>query len=56
MRAYVTDRKPGQSRITTPRKESDKAEIVSGVGDGVTLGVPLTILVRNKDQRGQVRI
>ncbi|GAQ90857.1 chorismate synthase [Klebsormidium nitens] len=46
-------RKPGQSRITTPRKESDTAEIVSGMSDGVTLGVPLTVLVRNKDQRGQ---
>ena len=44
-------RRPGQSIITTPRKEEDTAEILSGVGDGVTLGSPIAILVRNKDQR-----
>lgn len=44
-------RKPGQSIITTPRKEEDIAEILSGVADGVTLGSPIAILVRNKDQR-----
>jgi len=46
-------RKPGQSIITTPRKEEDIAEILSGVYDGVTLGSPIAILVRNKDQRSQ---
>uniref|UniRef100_A0A7S0VEP0 Chorismate synthase n=1 Tax=Polytomella parva TaxID=51329 RepID=A0A7S0VEP0_9CHLO len=46
-------RKPGQSIITTPRKEEDKAEILSGVLDGVTLGTPIAIVVRNKDQRSQ---
>ncbi|GFH15147.1 chorismate synthase [Haematococcus lacustris] len=44
-------RKPGQSIITTPRKEEDIAEILSGVADGVTLGSPIAVLVRNKDQR-----
>lgn len=44
-------RKPGQSKITTPRKEDDMCEILSGVADGVTLGTPIAILVRNKDQR-----
>lgn len=44
-------RRPGQSEIVTPRKEADEAEVVSGVGDGVTLGSPISILVRNTDQR-----
>ncbi|MGD1854394.1 MAG: chorismate synthase [Leptolyngbyaceae cyanobacterium] len=46
-------RRPGQSKITTPRKETDTCEIVSGVFKGQTLGTPITILVRNKDQRPQ---
>lgn len=46
-------RKPGQSKITTPRKEDDRCEILSGVFDGKTLGTPIAILVRNKDARSQ---
>jgi chorismate synthase len=46
-------RKPGQSRITTPRKESDTCEIISGVFEGKTLGTPIAILVRNEDARSQ---
>lgn len=44
-------RRPGQSKIVTPRKEDDTAEILSGVLDGQTLGTPIGILVRNTDQR-----
>lgn len=44
-------RRPGQSKITTPRKESDTCEILSGVFEGQTLGTPIAILVRNQDQR-----
>jgi chorismate synthase len=44
-------RRPGQSRITTQRKEEDQCEILSGVFDGKTLGTPIAILVRNKDAR-----
>ncbi len=44
-------RKPGQSRITTPRREHDEAEILSGLFDGQTLGTPISIVVRNKDAR-----
>jgi chorismate synthase len=44
-------RKPGQSRLTTPRDEEDKVEILSGTYDGVTLGTPIGMIVRNKDQR-----
>lgn len=46
-------RRPGQSIITTPRKEEDTCEVLSGVADGVSLGSPIAILVRNKDQRSQ---
>ena len=46
-------RRPGQSKITTPRQESDTCEIISGVFQGKTLGTPIAILVRNKDARSQ---
>lgn len=44
-------RRPGQSVITTARAEEDIAEIVSGVFEGRTIGTPIAIVVRNKDQR-----
>lgn len=44
-------RRPGQSDIVTPRKEEDRAEILSGVLDGKTLGTPIAVSVRNKDHR-----
>jgi chorismate synthase len=44
-------RRPGQSRITTPRDEPDRAEILSGLCEGQTLGTPIAILVRNQDAR-----
>lgn len=46
-------RRPGQSKITTPRKESDTCEILSGLFNGKTTGTPISILVRNKDARSQ---
>ena len=46
-------RKPGQSKITTPRKEADLCEILSGVFQGKTLGTPIAIVIRNKDARSQ---
>ncbi|MEM1210836.1 MAG: chorismate synthase [Planctomycetota bacterium] len=46
-------RKPGQSRITSPRKEDDAPEILSGVFEGRTTGTPIAVLIRNKDQRSQ---
>lgn len=45
-------RKPGQSAITTARAEPDTCEILSGVFDGLTLGTPICVIVRNKDARG----
>ena len=44
-------RRPGQSRITTQRREADRVEILSGVREGLTLGTPLAMLVRNEDTR-----
>ena len=44
-------RRPGQSEIVTPRHEADAAEILSGLHDGLTLGTPIAIVVRNTDQR-----
>ena len=42
-------RKPGQSAVTTPRKESDRVAIVSGVFEGKTTGTPLTVILYNQD-------
>jgi chorismate synthase len=44
-------RRPGQSRLTTPRQEADRVEILSGVFEGHTLGSPIAMLVRNEDAR-----
>ncbi|HXU62160.1 MAG TPA: chorismate synthase [Polyangia bacterium] len=44
-------RRPGQSAITTQRRESDTVEILSGVREGLTLGTPIALMVRNTDQR-----
>ena len=44
-------RRPGQSRLTTPRQEADQVEILSGLFEGTTLGTPIAMLVRNKDAR-----
>ncbi len=44
-------RRPGQSKIVTPRKESDTVQILSGTFNGRTLGTPISLLVRNEDAR-----
>ena len=44
-------RRPGQSDIVTPRKEADRVDILSGVLDGLTLGTPIALSVRNADHR-----
>lgn len=48
---YLDRRKPGQSRFTTARQESDRVEILSGVLEGRTTGTPISMIVRNTDQR-----
>ncbi|MCR9143948.1 MAG: chorismate synthase [bacterium] len=57
----LSRRRPGQNRLTTPRKEDDTLEILSGVFEGKTLGTPIAILVRNtnvksKDYAGWAQI
>ena len=44
-------RRPGQSVLTTPRQEADRAEILSGLFEGRTIGSPIAIVVRNQDAR-----
>lgn len=46
-------RRPGQSRITTQRKESDAFKILSGVFEGKSTGTPITIVIENEDQRSK---
>jgi chorismate synthase len=51
VQADLDRRRPGQSKIVTPRKETDACEILSGTFEDRTLGTPIAILVRNEDQR-----
>ncbi len=46
-------RRPGQSKIVTPRKESDTVHILSGTFEGKTLGTPISMWVKNEDQRSE---
>lgn len=50
---YLDRRKPGQSSITTPRKEADAVEILSGIFEGKTTGTPISLLVRNTSQQSR---
>jgi chorismate synthase len=51
IQAELDRRRPGQSDITTPRKEADVLEILSGIYEGKTTGTPIGLFVRNTDQR-----
>lgn len=46
-------RRPGQSDVSTPRKEEDEVELLSGVFEGITTGMPIGFLVRNRNQNGK---
>lgn len=46
-------RRPGQSKIVTPRKETDEVKILSGTFEGKTLGTPISMWVKNEDQRSE---
>lgn len=50
---YLDRRRPGQSRYTTKRMEGDTVELLSGVFEGKTTGTPISLLVRNQDQRSR---
>lgn len=51
IQVYLNRRRPGQSRYSTPRKEADQVEILSGVFEGRTTGAPISLLVENTSQR-----
>src|SRR5215467_11545020 len=53
VQAELDRRRPGQSRLVSQRKEDDRVEILSGVLDGLTLGTPIAMLIRNTDARGK---
>lgn len=53
IQAELDKRKPGQSKITTQRKESDSVQILSGVFEGKTTGTPIAMLIPNEDQRSK---
>ena len=48
---YLDKRKPGQSKYSTPRKEADCVEILSGIFEGKTTGTPISMLVHNQTQK-----
>jgi hypothetical protein len=50
---WMEKRKPGQSRFTTQRRESDTVKILSGVFDGLTTGTPISLMIENEDQRSK---
>ncbi len=53
MNRQLQRRRPGQSAITTQRKEKDAFEILSGIFEGKTIGSPIALLIRNEDQKPQ---
>ncbi|HSK03729.1 MAG TPA: chorismate synthase [Kofleriaceae bacterium] len=53
IQAELDRRRPGQSRLVSPRKEEDRVEILSGILGGQTLGTPIAMMIRNQDARGK---
>lgn len=53
IQSELDKRKPGQSKITTQRKESDTVQVLSGVFEGKTTGTPIALLIPNEDQRSK---
>lgn len=53
IQTYLDRRKPGQSPFATARREADQVEILSGVFEGMTTGTPISLMVKNKDQRSR---
>ncbi len=53
LQVWLDKRRPGQSRFTTQRKESDAVKILSGVFDGVTTGTPISMMIENEDVRSK---
>ena len=53
---FLNRRKPGQSKFTTPRKEDDAVEILSGVFEGKTTGTPVSMVVWNKIRNQRITV
>ncbi|MFM8740007.1 MAG: chorismate synthase, partial [Cytophagales bacterium] len=53
IQSELNRRKPGQSKITTQRKEGDTFKILSGVFEGKATGTPMAIVIENEDQRSK---
>jgi chorismate synthase len=53
IQTHLDKRKPGQSRFVTQRREPDRVEILSGTFEGVTTGTPVSLMIRNEDQRSK---
>ena len=51
IQVYLDRRKPGQSKITTNRREADQVELLSGIFEGRTTGTPISMMIRNTSQR-----
>lgn len=51
LQAFLSRRAPGNTPFSTPRKEADAVEILSGLSDGMTCGAPLTAIIRNTNTR-----
>jgi len=50
---FLDKRKPGQSKFTTQRKEDDKVKVLSGIFEGKTTGTPISLMIKNNDQRSK---
>ena len=53
LQIWLDKRKPGQSKFTSQRKESDKIKILSGTFEGLTTGMPISLMINNEDQRSK---
>ena len=55
IQTFLNRRKPGQSQFSTPRKEGDVVQILSGIFEGKTTGTPISLVVYNENQRSCLR-
>lgn len=53
LQKFVDRRRPGRLKVSTPRNEQDQCEIISGIFENKTLGTPITVLVRNTNQKSK---
>jgi chorismate synthase len=53
VQAELERRRPGQSRLVSQRKEADQVEVLSGLSEGLTLGTPIAMMIRNQDARSK---